>query len=292
MIIPGSDSTWLYYVDESHDDEKFALIGMGLRINKWLEAFQAVKAFRSELRDQFGVRSNVEIHARDLVAGRGTLGRDKRGNRLEFSRRMRADIYSSLLRLVSTLPSVHIINVCLDVEGRKDPELDAWDRLFNRMERTAQERNRREARMRDGLLARIKPHLDDKDFERTSVRLAPYGAHVILIADEGRERDIARMRRKMAVHNPVPSQFKDWGAGKATKNIPLMQFVEDAVFQDSARSHFIQLADCVAYALLKRETTPTPNVKKHGLHKLWDLHLRDVRFWRAAPRDDDGIVRK
>lgn len=293
MIIPGSDSTWIYYVDESHDDQKFALIGMGLRINRWREAFEMVKAFRSELREKYGVQTNVEIHARDLVAGRGTLGRDRRGNRLEFSRRMRADIYSSLLKLISTLPSVHIINVCLDVAGRQDPELDAWDRLFNRMERTADERNRQEAKIRAGLLARIQPHLEEKDYERTNVRLAPYGAHVMLIADEGRQRDIARMRRKMGVHNPVPSQFGGWGvAGKATKNIPLLHFVEDALFQDSGRSHFIQLADCVAFALLKRETTPTPNVKKHGLHKLWDLHLRDVRFWRAAPRDPDGIVRR
>jgi hypothetical protein len=288
----GSDSTWIYYVDESHDDEKFCLTAWGLRINQWRNAYEAVKRFRTELRASDGIRTNVEIHARDLVSGRGNLAWEKDGTRIPIGRRRRAQVYAEFLKLIASLPSVHIVNICLDVKGRKDPELDAWDRLFNRLNRTAEARNRQEDKIRDALLRRVQGHLLDKDFDRLGERLAPYGAHVLLIADEGRQGDIARMRRKMAVVNFVPSRFGDWGNGEKAKNIPLAHFVEDALFRDSNRSLFIQLADCAAFALLKRETKPTPNVRKHGIEKLWDLHLREVSFRRAAYTDPDGIVRR
>lgn len=288
----GSDSTWLYYVDESHDDDKFCLVGLGLRINQWRNAYERVKQFRSDLRVSDGVRTTVEIHARDLVAGRGNLAWEADGTRIPIGRRRRAQIYSELLALAASLPSVHMINICIDVKGRKDPELDAWDRLFNRLNRTAEERNRQEEKMRTALLRRVQPHLPARDFGRLEDRLVPYGAHVLLIADEGRQKDIARMRRKMAVVNYVPSRFGVWERGQKSKNIPLSHLVEDALFRDSARSQFIQLADCAAFALLKRETKPTVNIKKHGIEKLWDLHLKQISFARAALNDPDGIVRR
>lgn len=288
----GPDSTWIYYVDESHDPDKFALVGLGLRVSEWRSAYDAVKQFRSKLWASDGIRNSVEIHARDLVAGRGNIAWERDGTRIPIDRRRRAQIYSSFLALTAALPSLHMINICLDVKGRKDPELDAWDRLFNRINRTAEERNRREHQMRNGLLRRVQRHLEDRNFDRLGARLIPYGAHVMVIADEGRQRDIERMRRKMAVINYVPSRYGSWGNGNKAKNIPLAHFVEDALFRDSSRSHFIQLADCAAFALLKRETKPTENIRKHGIEKLWDLHLRKVRLRLAAEYDPDAIVRR
>jgi Protein of unknown function (DUF3800) len=292
VAIPGADSTWIYYVDESHDNEKFALVALGLRAGAWRDAFELIKAHRSQLRESDGVRTDAEIHARDLVAGRGTLGRNRNGERLEIGKRRRAQIYSDLLGLIATLPSMHIINICLDVKGRKDPELDAWDRLLNRMNRTATQRNKLEKLTRTELLQSALPHLDAKDFTALKKRLTPYAAQVLLIADEGRQQEIARLRRKMAVINYVPSRYGAWQGGAKAKNIPLSHFVEDALFRDSERSLFIQLADCAAFALLKRESTPTPNIKKQGIEKLWDLHLRPVRLKQAASGDPDGIVRR
>jgi len=50
--------------------------------------------------------------------------------------------------------------------------------------------------------------------------------------------------------------------------------------------------DAVAFALLKREVPPTPNVKTYGLDKMFDAVLTDVCFKKASPRDPLGIVRK
>lgn len=51
-----------------------------------------------------------------------------------------------------------------------------------------------------------------------------------------------------------------------TKNIPLERIIEDPVFKQSHQSYMIQLADCVAFSLLKREVPPTPLVRsRRGL---------------------------
>ncbi|CAN5527436.1 hypothetical protein BH09GEM1_BH09GEM1_00260 [soil metagenome] len=119
----------------------------------------------------------------------------------------------------------------------------------------------------------------------------PYGAHALLIADQGHEQDIIRLRRKLSVLNYIPSRFGSWGTS-SSKNIPLTHFVEDALFRDSAHSYFIQLADCVAFALLKRETTPTPQVRKYNIHRAFDVHLAGICVKQASYGDPLGIVRK
>ncbi len=68
--------------------------------------------------------------------------------------------------------------------------------------------------------------------------------------------------------------------------------IEDVLFRDSAHSYLIQLVDCIAFALLKRETAPTPQVKKYNLHKAFDMHLSGVCLTQASSGDPLGIVRK
>ena len=51
-------------------------------------------------------------------------------------------------QLVASLPDLMVINVCLEVAGRKNPQLDAWDRLLNRIERMLLEVERRELPLR------------------------------------------------------------------------------------------------------------------------------------------------
>lgn len=186
---------------------------------------------------------------------------------------------------------MHLVNVCLDVHGRRDPQLDAWDRLLNRLNRLAEGRNRQENALRRTLLAEVKGAVKATTFDALERRLVPYGAHALLIADQGHEQDIIRLRRKLSVLNYIPSRFGSWGTS-SSKNIPLTHFVEDALFRDSAHSYFIQLADCVAFALLKRETTPTPQVRKYNIHRAFDVHLAGICVKQASYGDPLGIVRK
>jgi hypothetical protein len=54
----------------------------------------------------------------------------------------------------------------------------------------------------------------------------------------------------------------------------------------------VQLADCAAFALLKREVPPTPHVKKYRIHKLFDRSLSPICFRKASYSDPLGVVRK
>jgi hypothetical protein len=128
------------------------------------------------------------------------------------------------------------------------------------------------------------------DAGRIGERLNIYRSRAVIIADEGRETEITKAVRKMHVYNPIPSQLGGWPNG-STKNITIDRIIEDPVFKASDRSYLIQLADCVAFALLKREVTPTPVIATYRIDQMFDATLAGVCFKAAAPRDPLGIVR-
>ncbi len=121
--------------------------------------------------------------------------------------------------------------------------------------------------------------------------MSVYRARAFLIADQGREVEITKAFRRMHVHNPIPSMFGTW-RGARTKNITTERIIEDPVFKESHRSYFLQLADCVAFALLKRESPPSDFVLRYGLEKMFEANLSHVCFKAAGRGDPLGIVRK
>jgi Protein of unknown function (DUF3800) len=122
------------------------------------------------------------------------------------------------------------------------------------------------------------------------LRLA-YKTQALIIADEGRDIEITRVLRKMNVHNPIPSAFGRWPEG-AVRNTPTEKIIEDPIFRQSQMSYLLQLVDCVAFALLKKEVPPTPNIKKYGIHKMFDAVLPSACIKGASRSDPLGIVRK
>jgi hypothetical protein len=86
---------------------------------------------------------------------------------------------------------------------------------------------------------------DEQAFEwllnRINRTMHSWETGAILICDQGKELAYRRLRRRMGVHNPIPSMFGFWAeSGGLTKNIPLDRVVEDLVFKDSRQSYFIQ----------------------------------------------------
>jgi hypothetical protein len=250
-----------FYVDESYDTKKFCLSAISIRYIDWPKSYTIVRDYRRELKRQYGLYIRQEIHARDLIAGR-----DKIGDRI-ISKRDRARIFYGLLNIVAKLPRVWVFNICLDVDPHEDMQLQAWDRLLNRIERTMTEADRKWYKS-----------------------LLIYRPRAMVFSDEGKETQITRAFRKMGVFNFIPSRYGQWRTG-ATKNIPITHIVEEPIFKKSHQSFLIQLADCVAFALLKKETPLVFKTSKHGVPTFFEACLSKVCFKAASPRDKLGIVR-
>ena len=275
-----------FYVDESYDSQKYVLSAVVIRHSHWKECFEMVREHRVNLKKDYGIYLRKEIHARDLIKGRGRISPNSI-NKWERSR-----IFFNLLRLVASLPQVHLFNVCLDVAAHKDPQMTAWDRLMNRAERSMLGWETTESALRRGLVSRAEGKLSAQDVREIERRLNIYRSRAVIIADEGREIEITRALRKMHVFNPVPSMLGGWSSGKYTKNITTDRIIEDPVFKDSQRSYLIQIADCVAFALLKREVPPTPIVKRYRIHEMFDETLAGICFRKTSHTDPLGIVRR
>lgn len=69
--------------------------------------------------------------------------------------------------------------------------------------------------------------------------------------------------------------------------------IEDPSFKESHRSYFVQLADCIAFALLKRESpAQTKLVQRYRLDKAFDETVAGICYRQASRDDPLGIVRK
>lgn len=274
------------YVDESYDAQKFVLSAVCIRHGEWRQCFDRVREFRVLMKQEHGLFLRKEIHASEFLSGRGRVS-DK-----DIGKWQRSRIFRSLLQVVASLPQVLVFNVCLEKAGETDVHMKAWDRLVNRLERSMVGFENREMPKRKAIVAEVRQHLGEDDAQFLESRLLAYAARTIIVADEGREHDIRSALRRMHAFNPVPSQFGAWPAGQRTRNITTDRLIEDPIFRPSHQSYFLQLADCVAYALLKREVTPTPHVKKYGLHEMFDEILTGVCYRPASKKDALGIVRK
>lgn len=279
-------SCWLFYVDESYDSSRFCLSALALLHSNWRQCFAAVRNHRVHLKQAHGILLSKEIHARDLVSGRGRLGPQI------VTKYQRSRILLDILRLAGSMPKAFLLNVCLDVRGLPDPQLTAWDRLLNRIERTMVEFETREHLTRNRLSQVVQAMLPISEADEIARRLQAYSPRAIIISDEGRELEITRALRKMHVFNPIPSQFGIWRDGRRTANITIEHVIEDPVFKESHRSYFLQLVDCIAFALLKREVPPTPNVQRYGIHRMFDHAVSGICYRQASKKDPLGIVRQ
>lgn len=245
----------LFYADESYDQQKFVMTAMRVDVTQWRDVFASVKAFRTELRSEFGIKLKKELHAQSFVrhCSDGSSSR-------KLSVAERRDAFASTLRFIATLP-IEIINVALNIADHRDSNaahLAVIERLFNRIQ--------------------------------TNVSRCAPQSHAIVIFDTGKERQVTKLARQLAVFNYIPSQFNRWGDGNRARNIVTDRIIEDPVFRDSRESYFLQLVDFAAFALLKKEVPPTEFITRWGYHELFPL-LEAVCCKAAHPRDRYGIVR-
>jgi len=236
---------WFVYLDESkHSNAFFVYSALIVDAAQWNDAFKALKDARARLRDRRGVYMKQELHARKFAAGKGQIA-----NR-PILKPERAEIFRRVLSFTAEVGFFRLIS------SVNTNEFYAFDRIMNRINRTAEE----------------------------------HGQQVIIIGDQGQEAEFTRRMRRMRVHNLIPSNRGKWDdTGIEKKNIPTEQILEDPFFKDSAASYFIQVVDFCAYALLRMER-PLPSRSALGYDTMYARTGADRRQGResersARPRD-------
>lgn len=234
---------WFAYIDESKDNNSFFIYtALVIDGEKWTAAFQKTKAFRNRLKSDYGIGLNVELHAWKFAAGKQAIS-DR-----PILKPERAEIFREVMKFIADSGAFVVVSSCNVVEQY------AFERLLNRINRTAEVRN----------------------------------SNVLLFFDQGAEGEITKRVRRMRVYNPVNSKFGVWSDNnQKSKSIPLSRCIEDPVFKDSSASYFIQLADFCAYALLRQER-PVPSRTALGYHTMYQ-ELKSVSRKFTNPNDPSGL---
>lgn len=241
-----------FYVDESYDESWFVLTAVCVEDVSWRAAFEKTKQFRRELKQNFGIKIRSELHAKVFIRDCSDSISDRKLGLHE-----RRAIFELALKHISSLPIV-TLNICLSIVkcgGLQRTHQFAVERLSNRVQ--------------------------------TMMRATRSYAFVVF--DEGKEKEIRGVIRRMSVFNPVPSAYGQWAEG-THRNIVLDRFIEDPFFKPSHASYFLQWADFAAFALLKQETTVFPFIGRWGYNTLFPI-LHPICFQPASRRDPHGIVR-
>lgn len=246
---------FLMYVDESGDPgikggtSHFVLSGLIVHEKHWMTSFKAVKAFREKLAHLYGIHRSSELHANHMIAGRGALY----GKRRSIDERI--TVMREVVSAVRELPEVKTIGVSLDkaayfgdTRKARDAMAVSWTYLLQR-------------------------------FHNYLIHSPGY-EHGIVIHDGGHGVEIRKLLRKVRAFNYVPSRY-----GPA-RNMPMDRIIEDSIERDSHHSQFIQLCDCLAYSLFRREA---PVAKYPGLEAVFDV--ASPTWLTAASRQADGVVR-
>ncbi len=104
----------------------------------------------------------------------------------------------------------------------------------------------------------------------------------IVVNDEGYDKMVRLLSRKMRVYNPIPSHYG--GYYKA----PVVKIIEDPFSRHSQYSYFVQLADMSAY-LARLRHDHTPSQTKWGIHKLYK-RIKPRYMLEASRKDNYGFV--
>jgi hypothetical protein len=250
---------YLLYVDESGDagprgaGKHFVLSGLIVYEAQWTKCFRLIKDLRLNLYDEFGIRRNQELHANKTIAGRGALW----GKRYPLSDRIR--LFQLILETIAQMPGVRVVSICIN----KAAEQFAGKKGFSVM-KTAWK----------FMLQRFHNYITHQKSDSTQFGM--------VLHDSGHEVEVRKLMRKLRVYNPVPSHY----SGRS-RNLPMINLIEDPVPRDSYHAQFIQLCDYAAFSVLRQEE---PVAKYPGLESVFEI-LQPVWLTEGTKDDPQGIVR-
>lgn len=115
----------LIYIDDSYRSGFHCFSGVAIPAESWRESFDAVKAWRRQLKSDHGIYVSKELHAVDFCAGRGRI------SEVPIGKWERCRIFGKGLDLIASLRDVRIFNVCSPHSNQQ-----AFERLLTRIDRT------------------------------------------------------------------------------------------------------------------------------------------------------------
>ena len=246
---------YMMYVDESGDPGKsvgssghYILSGIVIHYKQWTNKLNMLKKFRKYIQTKYGLGVQTEIHATELLRIKKIMA---------YKDIKKADRLRILNEYATYIPNIFkgckIINVSFNkskLDLVENVHKLAWERLITRYD------------------TYLKKTAKDEG---------------IIFSDEGNEKTMRLLLRKMRIYNPIQSHFGGSYNAKITK------IIEDVTFRKSNTSYFIQTVDVIAF-LLYRMDYPKGSTKKYNLDKMFPL-LEPIFLKEASPSDKYGVVR-
>ena len=248
----------MYYVMEAQGRRCHTLSALGVDVRAWNRLHRRVLRWRQELEHYYGISADGELRPGALVAG---VPENTSVCHCVCphhpSSRLGAQVAAEGLHVVEDFAvengGIGVINICLDMEDIPAFRRVALDRLFNRINATA-------------------------DRER---------GYAFLIFGQEPDETVVTTYQRLRSHNPVPVRVGACGDGWHTRNLPIDRVVGGPLFRDSSADCLLQVAGLVAHALLWREEPPTAD----GLAGVFDVLDRALNR-RASRNDPQGVVRR
>ena len=250
----------LYYIDESEGPRRYVRTALGVDAERWNDLFGDIYQWRRELQERYAIPPDRELHACDLLAGRGLLARNA-GASERLLPRQGAEVFLDGLRRMEDaairIGGIEVINVCLRKPDVRAYEKVSLDRLLNRI--------------------------------NSSVKAA--GRHAFLIFDEGKEKMITRAYRRLRIFNPVPSRYEAWEEGGEDQEYPRRERHRRSRLPELRRRLSPPDGRPHRPCPPQQEEEPIPRVETHGIHEAFSILDRALNR-KASRRDPQGIVRR
>ena len=247
----------LYYCMEAQGRRHHVRTALGMDERVWNRLHRLVREWRRQLEQRCGIPAGAELRPGDLPATAITATHSCAcACHGQPAPQYGAEIVVQGLRVVEDLAvetgGVQAVNICLDMDQAPAYRSVSLDRLFNRVNATAN---------RDG-------------------------AYALAIFGQEREDMVVRAYERLRNYNPVPVSIGACGDGWHTRNLPIDRIIGGPVFRSPASDTMLQVAGLVAHALLWREEAV------EGTGPVAFAILDRALNRRASKNDPQGVVRR
>ena len=244
----------IYYVMEAQGRSCHVRTALGVDAWTWNRLQRRVREWRRQLEQRYGIPDDIELRPRHLLTNAASSCGC--GCHAQSSPRHGAEVAAQGLRIIEDIAletgGVQVINVCLNVDDVPHCRRVALDRLFNRVNATADREN----------------------------------GYALLIFGQEPDETIVRTFERLRSYNPVPVRVGACGDGWRTRNLPIDRIIGGPVFRSVDTDCLLQVAGLVAHALLWREELGA------GVDLDAFAILNRALNRRASRNDPQGVVRR